>query len=500
MNSKQICRTAAVTGATLAVVLAAGCQSEETYQTSRAAKARSDHFFIATRYVPQGEVFSLPTCIEYALKNNLDIEVKKLGEQISQERKTAAVLGMLPQVNLGYTLDARSNQPGSSSYNVYTGQESLTPSKSDEKTERTFTVDIALSTIDLGLAYFNSVQAQDKSLIETSQRKRAVQTLSYNVAKKYYQVAAAQYAVETTSAMLERSGQIETILNEIEKDKSLSPLRAMDEKKRFNTLQKRLMEYQTNYENSCVELKALMGLTPNHKIKLETGFLKKLIEVKLPRVDQLEQLALRERPELNQSDIQQHISVVEARKAIIKMFPNTRIFADYNDYSNKYLYNNRWWTLGLMSSIDLFSIPQQVFEYRTQEAQARAIEGKTVALSIAVMSQVHLAYAAIMESRRQFELDDRVFVAYNDYYKEVRKIYDAGGDYAELDMDRLDLETADVSISRAFSLSNYYMSYYRLINSMGLDSLNPELLEKMSKELKPIAVPAAVPAPKVAAK
>ena len=491
MNSKQICRMAVLAGAALAVMLAAGCQSEETYQTSRAAKARSDYFFIVTRYVPTGEVFTLPTCIEYAMKNNLDIEVANLREQISSEQKTAAVLGMLPQVNLNYNLDARSNQPGSSSYNVYTGAQSLTPSKSDEKTERTFTVDMALSTVDLGLAYFNSVQAQDKQLIETSQRKRVAQSLTLNVTRKYCQVAAAQYAIETTASMLERSGEIETILNEIEKDKSLSPLRAMDEKKRFNALEKRLMEYRTSYDNACIELKALMGLTPTQKIKVETGFLKKISEVKLPKVELLEQLALRERPELNQSDIQQHISVVEARKAIIKMFPNTRIFADYNDYSNKFLYHNRWWAMGVMSSIDLFSIPQQVFAYRSEEAKVKAIEAKTMALSIAVMSQVRLSYASIMENRRQYELDDKVFKAYFDYYKEVRKVYDAGGDYAELDLVRLDLETADVSINRAFSLAGYYMAYYRLINSIGLDSIDPKEMDQKIKSLTPVpAVPA----------
>jgi len=484
-----------MTGLAPTVMLLAGCQSEDTYQQKRAANARNDGFFIATRDVPKGEVFSLPTCIEYALRNNLDLEVYNLREQISNERKTAAVLGMLPQVNLSYNLDARSNEPGSSSYNIYTGAQSLTPSKSEEKTSRTFTIDMALSTMDLGLAYFNSIQAQDNEWIQNSQRKRTAQELIYNVTKKYCQVAAAQYAIETTAALLDRTGQVENILDQIQKDRSLSPVRALDEKKRFINLEKRLMQYRTSYDNTCIELKALMGLQPNRKIKVDTGFLKKMNEINLPPIDQLEQLALRERPELRQTDIQQHISIVETRKAIIKMFPNTRIFADYNDYSNKYLYHNRWWSMGLMSTIDLFSIPQQIAEYRTQDAKVKAIEGKTVALSVSVMSQVRLSYAAILENKRQYELDNKIFQAYFEYYQEVRKVYDAGGDYAEIDLDRLDLETADVSINRAFSLAGYYLAYYRLINSIGLDSIDPQEMKQKLSNLGPLNT--AVP-PKVA--
>ncbi len=468
-----------------------GCQTEDDYRKIRAENARKDYYHIVRQYMPSGKKFTLPECIEEALKNNLDLQVYDLKEKIENERKTAAVLGMLPDVQFGYDITARDNDPGSSSYNVFTDQESLTPSRSSSRTESNKTLDLALSVIDFGLAYFNSVQAQDKRLIVSAQKRRVAQDLIFKVVKKYLDVASAQHAIYATDEMLDRTGKIEKILTELQESKKLSPLVLLDEKKRFISLEKRLKTYQNEYENSCIELKALMGYTPNSQIMVDDSFLDNLKEMELPDVRALERIALQERPELFEVDYRQHISVVEARKAIVKMFPNARIFADYTNSSNKYLYNDRWWTLGMRAAYDLLSIPARVFEYQENVRQAEAMDKKTLALSLAVMSQVHMAYASIVEAKKIYELDDKVYDAYNEQLLVIRKIYDSGEDYSKLDLDRLELETVDTKINRSFSLGSYYLAYYRLMNTIGIDSLDPNLLKKKVKGIQPELNPAA---------
>lgn len=467
-----------------AVTMFSGCQTEQDYRDKRSQSARDGYYHIARQYMPQGKKFTLVECIGEALKNNLDLQVYELRERIENERKTASVLGMLPEVTLGYEITARDNEPGSSSYNIFTGQESLTPSKSSQKTQSMQSIDMALSVIDFGLAYFNSVQAQDRRLIVHEQKKRVAQNLIFKVVQKYLEVAAAQHAINATHAMLNRTGKIEAILKDLQDSKELSRLRILDEQKRFIGLEKRLMRYQLNYENSCIELKALMGYTPNSMIVVDDRFLNELSEFELPNVRTLEKIALRERPELYEVDFQQHISDVEARKAIVKMFPHVRIFADYKDSSNKYLYNSRWWTLGMKMAYDLLSIPGHVFEYRQSSKTSDALEHKTMALSLAVMSQVHIAYASILEAKNIYELDNRVFQSYYEQLKVIRQIYDSGEDFSKLELDSMELETADVSINRAFSLSSYYLAYYRLLNTIGLDSFDKQLLDRKVKDVE----------------
>ncbi len=467
-----------------------GCQTEQDLREQRAANARKDYYHIVRQYMPSGKRFTLPECIEEALKNNLDMQVYDLKERIENERKTATILGMLPDVQFGYDITARDNDPGSSSYNIFTDEESLTPSRSSSRTESNKTIDIALSVIDFGLAYFNSVQAQDKRLIVAAQKRRVAQDLIFKVVKKYLDVASAQHAINATNEMLDRTGKIEKILTELQESKKLSPLVILDEKKRFISLEKRLKTYYNEYENSCIQLKALMGYTPNSMIMVDDGFLDSLNELELPNVRALERIALQERPELFEVDYRQHISVIEARKAIVKMFPSARIFADYTDSSNKYLYNDRWWTLGMRAAYDLLSIPAHVFEYQENVRKADAMDQKMVALSLAVMSQVHMAYASIIEAKKIYELDNKVYQAYDEQLQVIRKIYDSGEDYSKLDLDRLELETADTKINRAFALGSYYLAYYRLMNTIGIDSLDPNLLRKKVKKIQPELNPA----------
>ncbi|MDD3117581.1 MAG: TolC family protein [Victivallales bacterium] len=462
----------------IGLMILSGCQTEKTYEQKRAEKACDQYYHISTKTLDAGDSLTVAQCIENALENNLDIKVQEVREAVGNARRTAAVLAMLPEVNINETMMARSNEPGSSSQNVYTGAQSLTPSKSSEKTQNTFNIDMALSVIDFGLAYFNSVQARDRELILGEQKKRAIQNLSYDVAKQYFRVAAVQYAIRQSANMMARTGNIEQILEDIQKEKNISALRALDEKRRFINLEKKLRQYQVSYEDSCIQLKAVMGFRPNHRIRVDDTLLDRLNAIKVPRVELLEKLAIRERPELYEADIQRHISIVDARKAILQMFPNVRMFADYNDASNKYLYNNQWWALGIRTAYDLFSVPKTVFEYRSKVKEAEALDAKTISLALGVMTQVRLAHSAMMQAKRVYDLENKAYLVYKEQLDAVRKIYDAGGEFSQLELDGLEMETADHCISKAFALSEYYLAYYRLCNAVGVSCLDPRVLEQ----------------------
>jgi hypothetical protein len=66
MNCLSALKMFALVGGVL--LLIDGCQTEETYREQRTQKARQDYFRIVTRYVPEGKVYSLPECIDSALK------------------------------------------------------------------------------------------------------------------------------------------------------------------------------------------------------------------------------------------------------------------------------------------------------------------------------------------------------------------------------------------------------------------------------------------------
>lgn len=467
---------------TVAVVLF-GCHSSEYYRQQRVDRAKEHFDKISKKVIKPGTVFTLPQCIEIALKQNLDLKVFDLKERIAQEKVTAEMLGMLPDLTVSNDFNARSGTPGSSSQNIQTGAQTYPPSRSTDNNVNTFRVEMALSVLDFGLAYLNSSQAEDNALITLEQKRRAAQNLTLEVVRTYFKVAAAQDAIETTERLLEKCKSIEKVFNEVSEAKSLSPLRLLDERKRFIRLEKRLIEYRRSYENACIELRSLMCYLPINDIRVDSQALKNINIVKLPDINLLEKIALVERPELYQLDIQTSVTITESRKTILMMFPNVKAFVDFTNDNNSFLYNQSWWEIGVRAAYNLLKLPQQVAKYRAINSEVDEIALRTLAMSIGVMSQVRIAHANVLEVKERFELDDKVWQAYQDHLKVAQQNFGSGGALSKLELDRMELETAETQIDRTLALGNYYMAYYRLLNTVGIQSLDQKTLDRITEEI-----------------
>ncbi len=465
-------------------VMLFGCYNSEKDFREKRIKSSKDAFKkISQKVIPKGKVFTLPECIKLALEQNLDLKVFALREAVNRERKTAAMLGMLPELNASMDATHRNNDPGSSSENIKTGAQTFAPSKSAEKDEADFKIEMALSTLDFGLAYFNASQAHDRTILAKQQTRRAAQNLKLDVVKTYLKVAAAQDAIEATEALLKKCDKIQDTILELRKSKTISGMRLLDESKRFYRLEKRLMTYRRSYNNACIELRSLMGYLPINKIRVDTSALKKITVVDLPDIETLERIALVERPELYQLDIQTSITITEARKAILMMFPNVRAFADFNNSSNKFLYHQSWWEIGVRAAYNLLKLPQQVSKYYAIESEADELAMRTMALSIGVMSQVRIAQANLEDVRERYELNNKIYQAYSEYLKIALQNYQAGGALSRLKISRLELETAETQIDRLLSLSNYYLAYYRMLNTVGVASLDKDTVKTIMAEI-----------------
>ncbi len=468
----------------LPALLLQACRDDEYFREMRMKQAEEHFERIKSAEVPEGTVLSLPACIETALKNNLDLKVSELKESIEKERRTAAYLGMLPEMNVELTATRRNNEPGGSSVSLLTNQQSLVASKSSDPGEVDFKYEIAFSAIDFGLAYFNALQQDNKQLIAGVQRRRSAQNLSMNVARTYFKVAAAQRSIEDAERLLELSEKTMASVGEMEKGGGLPPLKAAEEKAALIRLKQALMDYRNEYDASCVELRALMGYYPANHIKVDASCMDVLADLKIPDVEALEAVALRERPELYEANMQRDVSALEARKAILLMFPNVRMFTDFNYSNNPYLYNQSWWEIGVKAAYNLLKLPNQIQQYRALDKEVDQLDVKTLSLSVGVLAQVRIAHAAFMELKRRYELADLMNKVYVDYLKVAGDRAKASGDISPLDLAKLEMQAGDTSIKRGQMLANYYYSYYTLLNSVGVPSMD-ECLVKIKELSEP---------------
>ena len=465
------------------IMLLAGCQNVDEYRKERISKADRAFKEIKDKKLPENAILSLPFCIETALTNNLNMRVYDLKIAVNNEKRTAAALGMLPDVIVTNDLSVRNNEPGASSYSLLSGQESLEPSQSSQKYENRVRVEFLFSFIDFGLAYFNSVQQRDRAIIAEEERRRAAQNLILDISRAYFKVAAAQYAMENTEKMLMIADNTEKLLEEMVKNKKLPLEKIVIEKKTFLILKKSLMEYKRSYENSCIELRSLMGYYPKNEIKVDTSGMKKLAELKVPDVELLEEIALIERPELYQLDIEQHITAISAKKKIIEMFPNVGVFTDFTNSTNKYLYNQSWWELGVRAAYRLLRVPQQMAEFAAIETEIDQIKAQVTALSVGILSQVRIAHANLVEVKHRYALAEELYDTYQQHELIKEKQAQTAGSLSLIELNRIKMETAQKDIERTEALGNYYLAYFRLLNSVGLETLDSMTIEKIKKRL-----------------
>ena len=108
----------------------AGCKSPDDFVQERAEFANSYFQRINQLSPEENKVYSLPECIAAALSANLDLKVSQLNERVAREKATAEALGMLPDLYISNSTTNRFEEPGSTSINVKTDEESLVASRS----------------------------------------------------------------------------------------------------------------------------------------------------------------------------------------------------------------------------------------------------------------------------------------------------------------------------------------------------------------------------------
>ena len=165
--------------------------------------------------------------------------------------------------------------------------------------------------MDFGLAFFNSQQAHDRYLMRQQRSERVSQNLTLDVVRVYFQVAAAQRAINITRGLLDTCRDRYTLIKRLSDAKKITPFRAFDETSRFIEMERRLTGYILDYQNACIELRSLLGYYPTANITVDDSVLAKVPEFKFPEMEVMEQIALMKRPELYEIDMQKHINVVE---------------------------------------------------------------------------------------------------------------------------------------------------------------------------------------------
>ena len=153
---------------------------------------------------------------------------------------------------------------------------------------------------------------------------------------------------------------------------------------------------------------------------------------------------------------------------LLELLPGFQIFADTNYSSNDFLFNNNWVNWGAKASWNLLRAVQYPAKRRVIEAQEELLDARSLALTMAVMTQVHV-------SRARFHHSYKELLTAQEYLGVQRKL--VGLMRNEADADRIgeqtlireEMNTLVAQVKYDIAYANLQNAFANVYASMGQD-------------------------------
>jgi outer membrane protein TolC len=373
-------------------LLLAGCSVVPTPldDAQRSARATEDQSKLFEAQDPLSGPLTLAQALDRGIRYNLDNRVRLMEQTLATGALDVARYDLWPQLmaQAGYT--ARDSYAASESVSIDSRQTSLEPSFSTEKQQGLGGLRFSWNILDFGVSYAQAQQRADEVLVAAELRRKAEQNLALDIQTAWWRVAAAQQSAQGIEALLVQAEDALSKSGQSIQSKLNPPLKALTMQKGLLELINRLAQLRKEARLAKVQLAGLINLPPGTVYEVAP------MAEEMPRapdlaVQDMERLALTSRPELREEDYRKRISAQEARKALLRMLPGVELNAGANYDSNKYLDNQSWADVGMQVSWNIFNLFSGPAARRYAEGQMELGDLRRQALSVAVITQVHVA-------------------------------------------------------------------------------------------------------------
>lgn len=419
---------------------------------------------------------TLEEAMARALLHNRERRVQMMESAMAAHQLAVSRFDMLPQlaVNAGYT--QRDKLAASSSGVFENGaitRDRVDPtySVSADKISETTSMALSWNVLDFGLSYLRSQQSADRLLIAQERERKAVHNLMQDVRTAYWRAISAQKLLQQTGPLRQRVQQALVDSRRIENLRLKNPMDALSYQRDLLDVRRSLEALHKDLLDARTSLTTLMGLAPTTAIELVQM---EDVDYKVPELKAdmrtLERSALALRPELMELRYQKRITEKEGHAALLGLLPglnlNTGSYKDSNDFL---LYNN-WSSYGATLGLNLFNVLKAPTVSVMAEAQSKLAQERRLALTAAVLGQVHLSRIALENAKEQYETS-------SDYLNVVRKIRQqvkqmrSAERSGELDLIREEMTELLADLRRDVAYAELQNSYGRIFVSAGLDPL-----------------------------
>ena len=436
---------------------------------------------------PVTKAISLEEALQRGLEHNLQKRVKILETAMANQQLDLVYYDMLPSLTTSAGYSERNNYAASASTSFTNGEPQplgSNPSYSVSQAKERTTADIGFSwnILDFGLSYVRAQQQADKFLIAKEKQKKVEHNLTQEIRRAYYQAVSSQDLLKRIQPMM---GEVKKALEDSKQIQNQrvakSPMEALSYQRELLDILRSLHTLENSLISAKIELAELMGLKPGIQFDLADKVEK---SYELPNLnmnlDEMELIALENRPELAESRYQGRISEKELTAAKLKMLPGINLNTSLSYENSDYLLNNDWYSYGANVSWNLLNIFKAGSYNKLAKSQIEIAKEQNLALSMAVLSQVHLSIVKFNQAKKEYFLAKEYLVVADDIY-DLTKIENDLNINSRLILIKEKLNNILATLRYSSSYANVQNSYGRIFASLGVDKNNTQTSEEIVK-------------------
>lgn len=362
---------------------------------------------------------SLENVIEIALQRNLDLLVKRREYQVQYDTTIREQLRMLPSLIANGELSGRNKELIVSSESVDPTVPPAPPSISTEEHVCRYDVNVVWNLLDFGLSYYKGRQETNRALILEFEFERIRQNVVVDVTKQYWKAISAKKALEEGKEIYELAKVNQEILQKQIQKRLISQLSGFRSEIQLISLQIQLRNFSKEYHLALSELAVTMGIPPC--VEFDLAYEEEIpFTVELCDISELEDIALKSRPEVYKRDLEELIAEDDVRQALLSMIPGIELFAGTYFDANKFLTFNHWLAAGARASWNLFALPRHYYAEQVGQRKITLAQANRMAISVAILAQVRLAHYIYHDNLEQYLLADNLRIVNKNLLKAAK--------------------------------------------------------------------------------
>lgn len=454
----------------LSLLMSSGCMpSKLNYCKIRDKNADHDKCKLLNNVDLPEHPLTLEEIIDISLDRNLDVQLQRLEEAFQSETAYAQKLRQLPEVTPNADINNRNNNPAwfSRTVNLPGGPGPVGPfaTQSTSRFARLYDFTCAWNVIDFGLSWVRTRQEKNRFLLTRQRNLRARQNLVLDVYRAYYRAIVAKQAIEQANILIQGLERRQETLRRQVATQIVSEMQGLVNENRLIDLQIKLYAFDNEYKSAMTELAGLMGVPPGCKFELADMQVSD-VEVDNVCMNELENMALRYRPELMAQDMQYVIDADEVKASMVELLPNARLFSSFwhdDDFLN---YNSDWFKFGTTISWNLLHLPAKWKNKEALSIRQKVAWDTRLSMSMGVLTQVHLSHINVRESEIQFGLAKNLY-GVKDRQLKVARVLERSGEMSTDDVMVFEVEALFARVNAVKAYSNLQISLEQLSNSIG---------------------------------